>query len=412
MPTSKLASKKKKMESRPSVAKLLKYFFGLILFCYSFVFSKDVIHKYQEKVSTFKSKSETATEVPTTVFCFEPSTKISMLNKLNLTDYSLVISISEQNLTYLNSIGMSRSEFVEEGYYKLGEDFELHYEVQTLGTIILKQGENQVLSDITGNHTIILEKILTIFYGNCYKISSNLNGENSSMVKYFLKFNKTISFMEIPTVNIYLTSEENFFGIIGTIWLYGDELKFQLNQKSNDTGSLTFFKLNAKKSKYLNKKAIPCNDQANKCFTEQLLKIKCRRKCVPSTLPLINSIEEWKDIPECHSWDEFMCMAKGIILLSYVESQPQKALCPRYCNQLEYTGNVQADLNAYELSGLVGWSYSISSTTNVNEEYLVYDLPSLVGSVGGTIGIFVGFSVFDLIVTIIDNIQAKFIYFI
>ena len=228
MPTSKLASKKKKMESRPSVAKLLKYFFGLILFCYSFVFSKDVIHKYQEKVSTFKSKLETATEVPTTVFCFKPSTKISMLNKLNLTDYSLVISISEQNLTYLNSIGMSRSEFVEEGYYKLGEDFELHYEVQTLGTIILKQGENQVLSDITGNHTIILEKILTIFYGNCYKISSNFNGENSSMVKYFLKFNKTISFMEIPTVNIYLTSEENFFGIIGLTFLYGDELKFQL----------------------------------------------------------------------------------------------------------------------------------------------------------------------------------------
>ena len=396
------------MESSPTIAKLLKYFLGLGLFSYSFFFSKDVIHKYQEKVSTFKSNSETTTLVPTTVFCFESSTKMSMINKLNLTDYSLFTSISEQNLTHLASLGISRSEFIDEGYYKLGQDFELHYEVQKLGNIILKLGENHVVSDFTGNHTIILDKILTIFYGNCYKISSSLNGEHSSMVKYFLKFNQKISFMDIPTVNIYLTSEENFFGIIGLTWLYGDELKFQLSQNSNDTGSFKFFKLKAKKSKFLNEKASPCNDQANRCFTEQLLKIKCPRKCVPSTLPLINSIEDWKDIPECHSWEEFMCMATGIILLSYVESQPQKASCPRYCNQLEYTGKVQGDLNAYELSGSIGWTYSISSTTNVNEEYLVYDLPSLVGSVGGTIGIFVGFSVYDLVVLIIDNIQAKF----
>ena len=40
------------MESSPTIAKLLKYFLGFGLFSYSFFFSKDVIHKYQEKVST------------------------------------------------------------------------------------------------------------------------------------------------------------------------------------------------------------------------------------------------------------------------------------------------------------------------------------------------------------------------
>ena len=397
------------MESSPTIAKLLKYFLGFGLFSYSFFFSKDVIHKYQEKVSTFKSNSETTTVVPTTVFCFDPSTKISMFNKLNMTDYSLFTSISEQNLTHLASLGISRSEFVDEGYYKLGQDFELHYEVPKLGSIILKQAENHVASDITGNHTIILDKILTIFYGNCYKINSNLSAENSPMVKYFLKFNETIPFMDIPSVNVYFTSEENVFGIIWLIFLFGNELKFQLSQKSNDTGRLMFFKLNAKKYKYLNE-LIPCNDQANKCLSENLLKTKydsCPRKCVPSTLPLMNSIKEWKNIPECNSWEEFLCMAYNVIYLFHVESQPHKAICPKYCNQLEYTGNVQADLNAYEFTG-VGWTHSLSSVTNVNEEYLVYDFSSLVGSVGGTIGIFVGFSVFDLVLLIIDNIQAKF----
>ena len=83
------------MESRPKIAKLLKYIFGLALFSYSLFFSRDVFCKYQEKVSTFKSKSEINTKVPTTVFCFEPSTKNSVLKKLNLTEYSLFISIDK-----------------------------------------------------------------------------------------------------------------------------------------------------------------------------------------------------------------------------------------------------------------------------------------------------------------------------
>ena len=122
----------------------------------------------------------------------------------------------------------------------------------------------------------------------------------------------------------------------------------------------------------------------------------------------MNSIEEWKDIPECHSWEDFLCMANEIASFSYYESQPHYSSCPKYCNQLEYTGSVQFHLNDYKVSG-VGWSYTLSSTTNVNEEYLVYDFSSLVGSIGGTIGIFVGFSVFDLVVMIIDYVQAKLI---
>ena len=400
------------MELKPIIAKLLKYIFGLALFSYSLIFSRDVFHKYQEKVTTLKSKSEKTAKVPTTVFCFDPSVKISVLNKLNLTQYSLY-SIFTSNLRDLNSIGMSRSDFVYEAFYKLGEDFELYYEVEhdIDGVKILKLGENHVLSNHAGNHRIKVEKVLTIYDGNCYKIHSNLSAEAAIMGKYTINFNKTIPFTDIPSVKIYFTSEENAFGIITQQWNYGNELKFILHQNFNDMGSIQYLKLNAKKSIYLNDKATPCNDLSNKCFTEELYKTNyplCQKICLPSALPLMNSVKEWKAIEECHSWEEFMCMADKIILLAYELSEPHDTACPRYCNQVEYTGKVQGDLNAYELSG-VGWSYSISSITNVNEEYLVYDFASLVGSVGGTIGIFVGFSVFDLVVLIIDCIQSRFI---
>ena len=400
------------MEFKPTIAKLLKYIFGLALFSYSLIFSRDVFHKYQEKLTTLKSKSEKTVKVPTTVFCLDPSAKISVLNKLNLTQYSLY-SIFTSNLRDLNSIGMSRSDFVYEAFYKLGEDFELYYEVEhdVEGVKILKLGENHVLSNHAGNHMIKVEKVLTILDGNCYKIDSSLSAEASILAKYTINFNKTISFEEIPSVKIYFTSEENAFGIITHLWQYGNELKFILRQNFNNMGSIQYLKLNAKKSTYLNDKATPCNDLANKCFTEELHKTNsnsCPKKCLPSALPLMNSVKEWKAIQECHSWEEFQCMANKIINLAYELSELNNTACPRYCNQVEYTGNVQADLNAYELSG-VGWSYALSSITNVNEEYLVYDLASLVGSVGGTIGIFVGFSVFDLVGLIIDIIQAKLI---
>jgi hypothetical protein len=37
----------------------------------------------------------------------------------------------------------------------------------------------------------------------------------------------------------------------------------------------------------------------------------------------------------------------------------------------------------------------ISTSVTVNEEYLIYDIYTFVGSVGGYMGLFVGFSFFD-----------------
>ena len=41
----------------------------------------------------------------------------------------------------------------------------------------------------------------------------------------------------------------------------------------------------------------------------------------------------------------------------------------------------------------------------VQREYLVYDMNGLIGSVGGTLGLFVGFSFFDLILKLFKTIK-------
>ena len=44
----------------------------------------------------------------------------------------------------------------------------------------------------------------------------------------------------------------------------------------------------------------------------------------------------------------------------------------------------------------------------VNQEYLVYDSIGMIGSVGGTLGMFLGFSFLDITYSLINFVQEKY----
>ena len=50
----------------------------------------------------------------------------------------------------------------------------------------------------------------------------------------------------------------------------------------------------------------------------------------------------------------------------------------------------------------------ISKNDEVNQEYLIYDITGFVGSVGGTLGLFIGFSFRDIVELILDLGQNLF----
>jgi hypothetical protein len=49
----------------------------------------------------------------------------------------------------------------------------------------------------------------------------------------------------------------------------------------------------------------------------------------------------------------------------------------------------------------------ITTSVTINEEYLIYDIYSFVGSVGGYMGLFIGFSFFDFGVMIVNYLIDK-----
>ena len=50
----------------------------------------------------------------------------------------------------------------------------------------------------------------------------------------------------------------------------------------------------------------------------------------------------------------------------------------------------------------------MSKNEEVNQEYLIYDITGFVGSVGGTLGLFIGFSFRDIVDIVLDLGQSIF----
>ena len=80
--------------------------------------------------------------------------------------------------------------------------------------------------------------------------------------------------------------------------------------------------------------------------------------------------------------------------------------CPRPCESIGFSvkNNWIADLEKSHKFRFV-YEFLINEQLQVYEEYLIYDIISLVGSVGGTLGIFVGFSLKDLFSNILNILQ-------
>ena len=77
--------------------------------------------------------------------------------------------------------------------------------------------------------------------------------------------------------------------------------------------------------------------------------------------------------------------------------------CPKLCKIQEYSGKI--DYNDDKTTSetetntlLLHLRYSRPHTVTLSEEYLIYDSIGMVGSVGGTLGMFIGFSFYDLVV--------------
>ena len=235
-----------------------------------------------------------------------------------------------------------------------------------------------------------LQKVTTQFQGFCYNLTSVLT--NKYMMKQYTEiliyFNKSASEENLPTsLKIFITSEKNSYGIGLDDWKNGKIFKTRV-----DKGMYKNIDIKPIQHSYLTTKC--SHESFHQCMSRLIAKDSngSSSLCSPFSLPSLPVCNINKTNEEGEFW------------MAWSKSYGKCSI--NLCITLEYSG----EETYYEESNIKNltfkFSYKIpSNSTTFYEEYLVYDGIDAIGSVGGSLGMCIGFSFSNLISSLINILQ-------
>ena len=360
-----------KHSSLATLCIIVKYILTLIMFAISVFISKDVLDQYASKSTSFKQHEENVTKFESITFVlgFWPLKKMNYHGSIPYQSYN---------------------------QWELEKDFFIHFGVTNFRnaqeTIELKENvENlEILHSSIGQ--VRFNKLVTK-YGNYYKISSNVI-KVKSPYKAFVQvtFNENVKLEDIPSLDVKLSSEENSFGVTMSDWVDGKRISI------NKVQGFTWMELQPKKIIKMSSQS-NCDDTSfYECFHSQLEEQKfehCPKKCF--------SISTYGNAtPICETVEEFACSHEITTKLK------KQSKCLPVCIRTDYemTYEYQEDVDTPNAKRNITIAYAMaSSKMKVDEEYLVQDFVGMLGSIGGTLGLFVGFSFTGGVSFILDQLQ-------
>ena len=271
---------------------------------------------------------------------------------------------------------------------------------------------------VIGNETYIkTEKEyvkLEILDERCLKLSARVDGDMKKTINRVIKVqvkdkeeNQDSDFRVFDVQDVYFgfTSEENYYGVLVEDWMDGKP--FGTHAEKNE---IVMVKLVPEKYMYLQNQENEESSCSHLTYLEQLrsrfLKANfsyCPSVCSPWLLPFQH------DLPLC-GWEDDQegrqkrnC-AKDILkdVMLNVNLLGQYF---RPCNVLQYigeeSGTLGLDHNDDYVTFAVRYQFMPPQMTVTYKEYLIFDTIGVVGSVGGTLGMVIGFSLTGVVSSII-----------
>ena len=114
------------------------------------------------------------------------------------------------------------------------------------------------------------------------------------------------------------------------------------------------------------------------------------KKCIPTGLmKMLHNIKAQQCETTNEEFDAFLNIYNGYVY---------KYKCPKPCSILEYSGKLDYWEPKYYSSKssnntmIIYLRFQSPEVITIYEEYLIYDFNGMLGSIGGTLGLFVGFS--------------------
>ena len=316
------------------------------------IFMKNVLEQYQAK-NTFMGQSlEDISELPTIIICLD-------------TEYAWDYS----------------SGFLVIQYGIDGKD------LQNLTV-------NQPLFFEETNETVILEQ----FSEECYRLNSSIESGIGRGILWTIKIIFQVSTDFVPeSVKALFTSEENSYGEFNDQWFDGQVFKQDMRRNHWVLATLRPMKFT-----YLNQED-QCGDET---FLYQWMKhikganfLRCPKKCTHYSF-LVSD-----DLPLC-GWTDDDSQARGCASIALLANYKNFT---RPCNILEYSGQTTYDRKRFNDNSTFLLRYQFSppeKTLHFNERY-VFDAVGMIGSVGGTLGMCIGFSFSGLTSAVLSFIKSK-----
>ena len=354
-----------------TVDSVFKFIEGICYFALagiSILFIIGVLNQFLQKKTGFHQYEEPLTKSPTISFCFLKTES----------QKSFIFEEHDFNVSF-GTYGMI-----------LNEKF-WHYEVG-VNWVDLKLGSNLFQKQTQ----VDFKKIRTRYLGECYQISTELV-PSSEWAYVKLKFNNSILEEDIPRVKIFFTSEENAYGIKENLWEDGKSLSYILEPKAS-----IWFQLDEDKYGYIKWNITSCRQE--NYYQRYAGKIEfanyttCPKKCLSVSLLSM-------DLPLCQTKEEFKCadIKERLIWWNLKESE-----CPKPCSVTEFIehGKTEDFKNVKNHEITFYYKFLKKATINVNQEYLIIDALGMIGSVGGTLGLFIEFSFIGIITSTLTFLKT------
>ena len=279
--------------------------------------------------------------------------------------------------------------------YEYGVDVNISYMVFRDGTYnFLKMGNNTISG--LEDETMHLERLTESFV-----ISSNRMQHEKGEIRS-IKIEFTAQRILTSKIHITFSSISNYYGKEAPRWWDGEPLEFKVG-----LGHLVSFTIKPKQYIYLEStsKCSPKSsyEQWGMLYME-LVKNNCQKSCKNIVLP-----QMFDSIPYCNNEKDVKCAWS-----QYGKSNNKFLASNSYygkCNIIEYAGRIEFDVKKedFNRTSVVEYNFKQPETMTVQTEFLVYDMTTLIGSIGGTLGMCIGFSFMNVVSWILEQFKALWI---
>ena len=160
-------------------------------------------------------------------------------------------------------------------------------------------------------------------------------------------------------------------------------------------------------------KPLNCKLSDNEYFSEQQCLVNifitehfpaCPIKCLPIQMKGFQYVNSSTSFKKCATLEDELCNAGPKVWTPLINKFPA---CPKPCKITTYKDSkldLKEPLFLKTGQSLAKFQLVANKIRSIEKEVLVYDLNDVIGAVGGSMGLFLGFSFFDVISKSLDNL--------